>query len=77
MRHAEVRHAIGHLRAYGAWPLSEADLATTTDGEGARPRIVLCEGGGAYVLGPRGWQRAAVSPPIVPVRMRLRHATTP
>jgi DNA-binding transcriptional MerR regulator len=73
VRHADIRRAIAELREYGAWPLSEAQLATTT--WGGKPRIVLREKGGTSVLTERGWQ-------VVPsrlaecedVRLRLRHA---
>lgn len=73
VRHADIRRAIEHLAGHGAWPLSEARLATTT--WGGRPRIALREEGGTAVLTGRGWQ-------LVPdalaesedVRLRLRHA---
>jgi DNA-binding transcriptional MerR regulator len=67
--HAQVRRAIGHLAEYGRWPLSEARLATT---EGARPRIVLREDDGTYMLSPRGWQRMVAPPPLADVHLRLR-----
>lgn len=73
VRHADVRRAIERLRTYGAWPLSEARLATTV-GE-ARPRIVLREDAGIFVLGDRGWQQIAVAPDADDVRLRLRHAS--
>ena len=69
--HAQVRRAIGHLGEYGDWPLSEAPLATT---EGARPRIVLRERDGAYMLSPRGWQRMVAPPPLEDVHLRLRRS---
>jgi DNA-binding transcriptional MerR regulator len=68
IRHADVRHAIERLRGYGTWPLSEAALATTTEG---RPRLVLREDGDAYALSPRGWQLMAAPPPLEDVRLRL------
>jgi DNA-binding transcriptional MerR regulator len=72
IRHREVRRAIQRLdRAeYGEWPLSEAPLATTTEG---RPRIVLRENGDAYALSDRGWQLMAAPPRLEDVRLRLRH----
>jgi DNA-binding transcriptional MerR regulator len=70
--HADIRRAIERLRGYGAWPLSEARLATTTDGE-RRPRIVLREGRETFVLTARGWQTVAVAPESEEVRLRLRH----
>ena len=73
VRHADVRRAIGELRGYGEWPLSEARLATTT--WGGRPRVVLREKGGDSVLTERGWQLVA-DPQLEldDVRLRLRHA---
>jgi DNA-binding transcriptional MerR regulator len=66
--HAEVRHTIAALADQGPWPLLAAPLATT-DGEGdGRPRVVLCEAGGAYALEGRGWQRLAVQPPLHSLR---------
>ena len=69
--HLQVRRAIAHLREFGDWPLSEAPLATT---QGARPRIVLREAGGAFALSPRGWQRMVAPPPLEDVRLRLRRS---
>jgi DNA-binding transcriptional MerR regulator len=69
--HAQVRRAIARLESYGAWPLSEAPLATT---DGPRPRIVLREPEGAYALSPRGWQLMTAPPPVEDVRLRLRRA---
>src|SRR5690349_16600069 len=69
VRHADVRRAIERLRGLGDWPLSEAALATTQE---PRPRIVLLEPDGPYVLGPRGWQLVAAPPPLKDVRLRLR-----
>jgi DNA-binding transcriptional MerR regulator len=69
--HAQVRRAIGQLAEYGDWPLSEAPLATT---EGARPRIVLRERDGTYMLSPRGWQRMVAPPPLADVHLRLRRS---
>jgi DNA-binding transcriptional MerR regulator len=71
VRHADVRRAIDRLRGYGAWPLSEAPLATTAEG---RPRVVLRENGEAYALSPRGWQLMATPPRLEDVRLRLRRA---
>lgn len=72
VRHADVRKAIERLWSYGHWPLSEARLATTV-GE-PRPRIVLREDAGIFILGDRGWQQIAVAPDADDVRLRLRHA---
>ena len=69
VRHRDVRRAVARLAAYGAWPLSEAPLATTPDG-----RIVLRENGMAYELAARGWQRMAVAPELEEVRLRLRRS---
>jgi DNA-binding transcriptional MerR regulator len=55
--HADVRSAVKRLGGYGAWPLSEAELATTV--EAGRPRIALREDGEWLVLGRRGWQASA------------------
>jgi hypothetical protein len=73
VRHADVRATIRRLgRSYGAWPLSEARLATS--GDHGRPQVVLRENGTAWALGARGWQRLAVVPELDDVRVRLRHA---
>jgi DNA-binding transcriptional MerR regulator len=69
--HLQVRRAIGHLREFGDWSLSEAPLATT---QGARPRIVLREGDAAYILSPRGWQLMTAPPPFEDVHLRLRRS---
>ena len=69
-----VRRAVAALREYGDWPLTEAQLATTTVGNGRRPRIILREDGGAYALSPRGWQRMVAPPPFEDVRLRLKRA---
>ena len=71
VRHRQIRAALGHLHDRGAWPLSDVRLETT---DGPRPRLVLREDGGAYVLGARGWQRVAVAPPGEEVRLRLRRS---
>jgi DNA-binding transcriptional MerR regulator len=74
--HADVHAAIARLGGYGAWPLSEAQLATTI--EGGRPRIALREEDEWLVLGPRGWQasaeprRALDGRTFDEVRLRLR-----
>jgi DNA-binding transcriptional MerR regulator len=68
--HSDVRRAIERLREeYGAWPLSEAPLGTTT--QNGRTRVVLRERDGYYALCPRGWQLMTVPPPIEEVRLRL------
>jgi hypothetical protein len=69
VRHRDVRRAVARLDGYGAWPLSDAPLATTPDG-----RIVLRENGAAYELGARGWQLLAAPPALEDVRLRLRRA---
>jgi DNA-binding transcriptional MerR regulator len=71
VRHADVRRAVQRLReTHGAWPLSEARLATTA--EAGRPQVVLRENGTAWALGARGWQELLVVPPLDEVRVRLR-----
>ena len=70
--HMMVRRAIAHLGDYGRWPLSEAQLAVSTDG--ARRRIFLREREGAYALTPRGWQLTVAPPPMEDVRLRLRRS---
>jgi DNA-binding transcriptional MerR regulator len=67
VRHREVRRAIDRLRGYGEWPLSEAPLATTSEG-----RIVLRENGQLYALSDRGWQLMATPPAVEDVRLRLQ-----
>jgi DNA-binding transcriptional MerR regulator len=66
--HAEVRHTIAALADQGPWPLLAAPLATTDGERNGRPRVVLCEAGGAYALEGRGWQRLAVQPPLRSLR---------
>lgn len=74
VRHADVRRAIDRLAGLGAWPLSEARLATTVEDEGTRPRIVLREDDAPYLLGDRGWQRVADGlVEYADVGVRLRH----
>ena len=70
--HAQVRRAIERLRDLGPWPLSEARLGTTRNG---RPRIVLREDDGTWMLTERGWQLTATQPPVDDVRLRLRRTT--
>jgi DNA-binding transcriptional MerR regulator len=69
VRHADVRRAIARLGDYGTWPLSDAPLATTAE---RRPRIVLHEGDAVFSLTEGGWQRMALPPELVDVRLRLR-----
>jgi DNA-binding transcriptional MerR regulator len=70
VRHADVRRAVERLRAtHGAWPLSEARLATTAGDR--RPRVVLHANGTAWALDARGWQELLVVPPLDEVRIRL------
>jgi hypothetical protein len=68
VRHRDVRRAIARLRPYGEWPLSQAPLATTSEG---RPLIVLRDNGDAYALSDRGWQLMAAPPRLEDVRLRL------
>ena len=70
VRHADIRRAVGKLRDYGEWPLSEARLATTV-GNG-RPQLVLRERDAAYALTARGWQLMTAPPELRDVRLRLR-----
>ena len=76
VRHADIRRTVQRLRGgrYGAWPLSEARLAVTSDEP--RPRIVLRENGTAWALGARGWQQLAVLPELDEVRLRFRHGVS-
>ncbi|MDA0181958.1 MerR family transcriptional regulator [Solirubrobacter phytolaccae] len=67
-----IRRAVAHLTDYGDWPLSEARLATSSNGR--RTRIVLRDDDGAYALSPRGWQQMVAPPPLEDVRLRLRRA---
>jgi len=69
VRHAAVRRAAAQLPDYGAWPLSEAPLATTIDP--GRTLLLLREDG-VYALADRGWQRVVAPPPFEDVRLRLR-----
>ena len=71
VRHADLHRLVERLNGYGPWPLSEAALATTTDGA---PRIVLREDEGDWVLTARGWQRPAAPPALREVRLRLRRS---
>lgn len=68
IRRPDIRRAIDHLRDYGDWPLSEAELAVSDD-----RRLLLREGGTTYALTPRGWQTVVVPDESKPVRLRLRH----
>jgi DNA-binding transcriptional MerR regulator len=74
--HDDVHAAIARLSGYGAWPLSEARLATTF--EDGRARIALHDDGEWLVLGPRGWQGSAEPRQAIAgrdfdeVRLRLR-----
>ena len=68
--HGAVRAAIDRLGGYGAWPLSEARLATVRGGR--RPGLALFEKGQWLVLGPRGWQAVANGIALDEVRLRLR-----
>lgn len=67
VRHADIHAAIERLRP-GRWPLSAATLATTTE---PRPRVVLRDGDGDWVLTRRGWQRPATPTPMREVHLRL------
>src|SRR4051812_20422891 len=49
VRHADVRRAVRALGDYGTWPLSEAPLATTSNG--GRPLLVLRADDGVYAMG--------------------------
>jgi DNA-binding transcriptional MerR regulator len=68
VRHRTVRLAIRHLSDYGLWPLSQAPLATTTDGH----LVLLKENGAVFALSPRGWQLMAEPPAYEEVHGRLR-----
>ena len=68
VRHRDVRRAIRHLPEYGAWPLSEAPLATTPEGR----LLLLRENGEIYALSARGWQLMSVPPEVEDVRLRLQ-----
>jgi DNA-binding transcriptional MerR regulator len=70
VRHRDVRRAIARLDTYGAWPLSDAPLATTPEG-----RIVLCENGCFYALADRGWQKMTAPPEVSVVALRLRRSS--
>lgn len=72
IRHADVRRAVAALADYGAWPLSEAPLATTSNG--GRPILVLRTDEGAYAMGARGWQEMVSPPPLKDIRLRLRRS---
>jgi DNA-binding transcriptional MerR regulator len=68
VRHRDVGRAIRYLPEYGAWPLSEAPLATTPEGR----LLLLRENGEIYALSARGWQLMSVPPEVHDVRLRLR-----
>jgi DNA-binding transcriptional MerR regulator len=68
VRHRDVRRAIRYLPEYGAWPLSEAPLATTPEGR----LLLLRENGEIYALSARGWQLMSVPPAVEDVRLRLQ-----
>jgi DNA-binding transcriptional MerR regulator len=71
VRHADLHRLVERLRRYGPWPLSEATLATTADGQ---PKLVLREPDGDWVLTARGWQKPAAPPVLRDVRLRLRRS---
>lgn len=78
--HRDVHGAVRRLGGYGAWPLSEATLATTRIGpHPPRTRIALHEAGEWLVLGARGWQAIACRDSdsmwheLTEVRLRLQH----
>ena len=68
VRHRDVRGAITYLPEYGAWPLSEAPLATTPEAR----LLLLRENGEIYALSARGWQLMSVPPEVEDVRLRLQ-----
>ena len=72
VRHADVRRAVQALSDYGTWPLSDAPLATTSNG--GRPLLVLRADDGVYAMGARGWQEMVTPPPLEDVRLRLKRA---
>ena len=72
IRHADVHRLIARLGGYGPWPLSQAALATTSDGS---PQVVLREDQGDWVLTARGWQRPAAPLALREVRLRLNRST--
>ena len=67
----DVLRAIRHLPDYGAWPLSDAPLATTPEGR----LVLLKENGEIYALSARGWQLMSVPPEMQDVRLRLRRVS--
>jgi DNA-binding transcriptional MerR regulator len=69
IRHGDLHRLIARLDGYGAWPLSEAALATTAE---TLPRIVLRDDDGDWVLTARGWQRPAAPLALREVRLRLQ-----
>jgi DNA-binding transcriptional MerR regulator len=71
IRHADVHRLIARLDGFGPWPLSDAALATTVE---PRPRIVLREDEGDWVLTARGWQRPAAPLALRDVRLRLKRS---
>jgi DNA-binding transcriptional MerR regulator len=71
IRHADVHRLIARLDGFGPWPLSDAALATTAE---PRPRIVLREDDGDWVLTARGWQRPTAPLALRDVRLRLKRS---
>jgi DNA-binding transcriptional MerR regulator len=71
IRHGDLHRLIARLDGYGAWPLSEAALATTAE---PLPRIVLRDDDGDWVLTARGWQRPAAPLALRDVRLRLQRS---
>jgi DNA-binding transcriptional MerR regulator len=71
VRHRDVRRAIRYLPEYGAWPLSEAPLATTPEGR----LLLLRENGEIFALSARGWQLMSVPPAVEDVRLRLQRVS--
>ena len=69
VRRAEVHRLVDRLEEeLGAWPLSEAVLATA-DGQ-----VFRREDGRLSALSARGWQEVVVAPDLEEVRLRLRRA---
>jgi DNA-binding transcriptional MerR regulator len=71
IRHGDLHRLIARLDGYGAWPLSEATLATTAE---PLPRIVLRDDDGDWVLTARGWQRPAAPLALRDVHLRLQRS---
>jgi uncharacterized protein (DUF433 family)/DNA-binding transcriptional MerR regulator len=68
--HRDIKRAIGRLKDYGDWPLTDAPVGTVP-GEG-RAHLVVQEPEGTYDIGRRGWQQVVEPDNLELIRGQLR-----